>query len=64
MAWGVLVVFFVGLLAAAGIWGKMSDPKQGGAYGCCGCGECVAAGECVMRKRSVQKAEKKEQDAA
>jgi len=62
MAWSVLIFLFAGLLIAAAIWGKWSDPKKGGAYGCCHCGQCIAAGECVLRKQTLQKTAKKEQD--
>ena len=64
MTWFFLILFFVGLLIAASVWGNLSDPKKGGAFGCCHCGQCIATGECVLRKQNMQKTAKKEENAA
>ena len=58
MSWVVLGVFLVLLIVGAWFWGKASDPKRGGAVGCCHCGQCLAAGECVLRKNLQEKSGK------
>ena len=63
MEWLILGVFGVGLVGAAWFWGKASDPRKGGAVGCCHCGQCIASGECVMR-RNLQKKAAKEKTAS
>jgi len=54
--------FLIGLAVVLGIgawfWGKASDPKNGGAMGCCHCGQCISSGECVLRKNMQKKAAK------
>ena len=55
-----LVILAVGLGAGAYFWGKASDPKKGGAMGCCHCGQCIASGECVLRKNLQKQPVKRE----
>ena len=45
----LFVLMFIAALVGAWFWGKVSDPRKGGAVGCCGCGRCLTAGHCVMR---------------
>ena len=56
---GIVIILAVG----AWFWGNASDPKKGGAMGCCHCGQCIASGECVMRSNLQKKQAEKKQSA-
>ncbi|MBE6995614.1 MAG: hypothetical protein E7429_02620 [Ruminococcaceae bacterium] len=60
MQWFFLIGVGLLLTVGAWFWGNASDPKKGGAMGCCHCGQCIVSGECVMRGNLQKKMQEKQ----
>ena len=55
----VFALVIIAVMVGAWFWGKVSDPRKGGAVGCCHCGRCLTSGHCEMRAALLKKANKK-----